>query len=108
MYSMKSSSSVSSAKAPFSCTKTKISRNGVSTFLCSSGTPRLLSTYSMHVETALTRCSNTGGLRELGGAAQQSGGEKSVSTMFFLLALQDVTTCPFRVVDEINQGRPDA
>lgn len=35
----------------------------------------------------------------------QSGGERSVSTMLFLLCLQkSVTNCPFRVVDEINQG----
>ncbi|KAM6104729.1 LOW QUALITY PROTEIN: structural maintenance of chromosomes protein 5 [Pterocles gutturalis] len=33
----------------------------------------------------------------------QSGGEKSVSTMLYLMALQ-VNRCPFRVVDEINQG----
>ncbi|XP_048583434.1 structural maintenance of chromosomes protein 5 [Nematostella vectensis] len=34
----------------------------------------------------------------------QSGGERSVSTMLFLMALQELTHCPFRVVDEINQG----
>jgi hypothetical protein len=34
----------------------------------------------------------------------QSGGEKSVSTMLYLLCLQMVTDTPFRVVDEINQG----
>ena len=34
----------------------------------------------------------------------QSGGEKSVSTMLYLVALQNMTTFPFRVVDEINQG----
>eukprot|EP01133_Synstelium_polycarpum_P001429 gene1429-1658_t len=34
----------------------------------------------------------------------QSGGERSVSTMLFLISLQDLTKCPFRVVDEINQG----
>lgn len=34
----------------------------------------------------------------------QSGGEKSVSTMLFLIALQDLTESPFRLVDEINQG----
>eukprot|EP00040_Diaphanoeca_grandis_P018923 m.99595 g.99595 ORF g.99595 m.99595 type:complete len:1081 (+) comp27172_c0_seq1:128-3370(+) len=37
-------------------------------------------------------------------AAVQSGGEKSVATMLYLMALQQVTTCPFRIVDEINQG----
>ncbi|KYR03011.1 structural maintenance of chromosome protein [Tieghemostelium lacteum] len=34
----------------------------------------------------------------------QSGGERSVSTMLFLISLQELTVCPFRVVDEINQG----
>ena len=37
-------------------------------------------------------------------AWQQSGGEKSVSTMMYMIALQEMTRCPFRVVDEINQG----
>ena len=34
----------------------------------------------------------------------QSGGEKSVTTMLYLLCLQEVTNAPFRIVDEINQG----
>ncbi|KAL1205854.1 Structural maintenance of chromosomes protein 5 [Cardamine amara subsp. amara] len=34
----------------------------------------------------------------------QSGGERSVSTILYLVSLQDLTNCPFRVVDEINQG----
>ena len=38
-------------------------------------------------------------------ARHQSGGERSVSTMLYLMALQDITNCPFRVVDEINQVR---
>ncbi|EAY14129.1 SMC family, C-terminal domain containing protein [Trichomonas vaginalis G3] len=37
-------------------------------------------------------------------STRQSGGEKSVTTLMFLLALQDCTKFPFRVVDEINQG----
>lgn len=37
-------------------------------------------------------------------AFHQSGGERSVSTILYLVSLQDLTTCPFRVVDEINQG----
>jgi chromosome segregation ATPase len=37
-------------------------------------------------------------------AQRQSGGERSVSTMLYLMALQGITACPFRVVDEINQG----
>ena len=34
----------------------------------------------------------------------QSGGERSLSTFLYLLALQDLAQSPFRVVDEINQG----
>ena len=36
-------------------------------------------------------------------ARHQSGGERSVATILYLMALQGVTNCPFRVVDEINQ-----
>ena len=35
---------------------------------------------------------------------RQSGGERSVSTMLYLIALQTLSQSPFRVVDEINQG----
>ena len=35
---------------------------------------------------------------------RQSGGEKSVATILFLLALQSISPAPFRLVDEINQG----
>eukprot|EP01127_Copromyxa_protea_P014444 TRINITY_DN4020_c0_g1_i1.p1 TRINITY_DN4020_c0_g1~~TRINITY_DN4020_c0_g1_i1.p1 ORF type:complete len:175 (-),score=36.34 TRINITY_DN4020_c0_g1_i1:161-685(-) len=34
----------------------------------------------------------------------QSGGERSVATMLYLISMQDLTECPFRLVDEINQG----
>lgn len=34
----------------------------------------------------------------------QSGGERAVSTIFYMLSLQGLTNSPFRVVDEINQG----
>ncbi|KAH7646400.1 Structural maintenance of chromosomes protein 5 [Dermatophagoides farinae] len=34
----------------------------------------------------------------------QSGGERSVSTMVYMLSLQELAHVPFRVVDEINQG----
>ncbi|XP_065060120.1 structural maintenance of chromosomes protein 5-like [Rhopilema esculentum] len=37
-------------------------------------------------------------------AHHQSGGERSVATMLYLISLQELTKCPFRVVDEINQG----
>ena len=34
---------------------------------------------------------------------RQSGGERNVSTMLYLMALQDIASSPFRAVDEINQ-----
>ncbi|KAF2753511.1 P-loop containing nucleoside triphosphate hydrolase protein [Pseudovirgaria hyperparasitica] len=37
-------------------------------------------------------------------ARRQSGGERSVSTIFYLLSLQSLARSPFRIVDEINQG----
>jgi hypothetical protein len=46
-------------------------------------------------------------LSELDGQ-KHSGGERAVSTVCFLMALQDMTTSPFRVVDEINQGMDEA
>lgn len=42
-------------------------------------------------------------LRELT-AHHQSGGERSVSTVLYMMALQELSKCPFRCVDEINQG----
>ncbi|XP_015936850.1 structural maintenance of chromosomes protein 5 isoform X1 [Arachis duranensis] len=44
------------------------------------------------------------GKLEVLSAHHQSGGERSVSTIVYLLSLQDLTNVPFRVVDEINQG----
>jgi len=35
---------------------------------------------------------------------RQSGGERAVSTILYLMSLQDIARSPFRVVDEINQG----
>lgn len=43
------------------------------------------------------------GLKVLDGRTQ-SGGERAVSTIFYIMSLQSVTAAPFRVVDEINQG----
>lgn len=41
-------------------------------------------------------------------AHTNSGGERALCTMMFLLALQRSTPCPFRVIDEINQGMDKA
>ncbi|KAI8374537.1 uncharacterized protein BYT42DRAFT_576698 [Radiomyces spectabilis] len=35
---------------------------------------------------------------------RQSGGERAVSTILYLMSLQELARAPFRVVDEINQG----
>ncbi|KAG2221653.1 hypothetical protein INT45_001178, partial [Circinella minor] len=35
---------------------------------------------------------------------RQSGGERAVSTILYLMSLQSLAKSPFRVVDEINQG----
>merc|ERR1739845_91077 len=37
-------------------------------------------------------------------ARVHSGGERSVSTIMYLMSLQDLMVSPFRCVDEINQG----
>merc|ERR1719215_1893043 len=37
-------------------------------------------------------------------AQRHSGGERSVSTIMYMMALQERMTSPFRCVDEINQG----
>ena len=37
-------------------------------------------------------------------AHTQSGGERAVATAIYMLALQELTPAPFRLVDEINQG----
>ncbi|KAK1442518.1 hypothetical protein BgAZ_300360 [Babesia gibsoni] len=37
-------------------------------------------------------------------ASYQSGGERGVTTMVYILAVQNLTTNPFFVIDEINQG----
>ncbi len=41
-------------------------------------------------------------------ASVHSGGEKSVSTAIYMMALQELTQVPFRCVDEINQGMDEA
>ena len=41
-------------------------------------------------------------LRELN-QHHQSGGEKSVATVLYMMSLQELAKCPFRCVDEINQ-----
>jgi chromosome segregation ATPase len=51
----------------------------------------------------LVKFRNGTSLRELN-PQTQSGGERSVSTMLYIMALQDLCLVPFRCVDEINQG----
>ncbi|KAI8823741.1 uncharacterized protein EV422DRAFT_368077 [Fimicolochytrium jonesii] len=51
----------------------------------------------------LVKFRDTERLNQLTGQ-RQSGGERSVSTILYLMALQSLSHTPFRVVDEINQG----
>ncbi|TPX60694.1 hypothetical protein PhCBS80983_g01576 [Powellomyces hirtus] len=51
----------------------------------------------------LVKFRDTEKLHQLTGQ-RQSGGERSVSTILYLMALQELSHTPFRVVDEINQG----
>jgi chromosome segregation ATPase len=43
-------------------------------------------------------------LHVLGEGGRDSGGERSVATMIYLISLQGINPAPFRVVDEINQA----
>ena len=43
-------------------------------------------------------------LHVLGEGGRDSGGERSVATMVYLISLQSINPAPFRVVDEINQA----
>ncbi|KAH9410730.1 putative RecF/RecN/SMC protein [Ordospora pajunii] len=47
---------------------------------------------------------NAGDSLEVLSSHRQSGGERSVSIILFLLAMQSHSASPFRLVDEINQG----
>ncbi|KCV69211.1 hypothetical protein H696_04628 [Fonticula alba] len=47
---------------------------------------------------------HTSGSLEVLKEKQQSGGERAVITILYLMALQEIASAPFRVVDEINQG----
>ena len=49
------------------------------------------------------RFRTTGSMQVLS-AQTHSGGERSVSTIMYMMALQDLMSSPFRCVDEINQG----
>ncbi|KAG0287364.1 Structural maintenance of chromosomes protein 5, partial [Dissophora globulifera] len=51
----------------------------------------------------LVKFRDTEKLQKLTGQ-RQSGGERSVSTIMYLMALQSMSKVSFRVVDEINQG----
>jgi len=56
--------------------------------------------YSIHI---LVRYRKDAPLKALKRSCQ-SGGERAVATMLYLLTLQQITDCPFRLVDEVNQG----
>mgnify|MGYP003684247477 CR=1 FL=1 len=57
--------------------------------------------YKIHI---LVKWRDSEKLHILGEAGRDSGGERSVATMVYLISLQDINPAPFRVVDEINQA----
>lgn len=57
--------------------------------------------YKIHI---LVKWRDSEKLHVLGEAGRDSGGERSVATMVYLISLQDINPAPFRVVDEINQA----
>ncbi|KAJ3121956.1 Structural maintenance of chromosomes protein 5 [Nowakowskiella sp. JEL0407] len=59
--------------------------------------------WGIHILSKKHRDSDSEKLQQLT-AQRQSGGERSVSTIMYLMALQELSRSPFRVVDEINQG----
>jgi chromosome segregation ATPase len=81
------------------CTRTMTSSSGLSKSRLNSGKQPHL--FSRRILICNTRENET--LQQLD-AHRQSGGERSVSTIFYLMSLQSMARAPFRVVDEINQG----
>ena len=59
------------------------------------------SQYKVHIKVKW-RASES--LHVLGESGRDSGGERSVATMVYLISLQNINPAPFRVVDEINQA----
>lgn len=68
------------------------------------GNEQNFSEWAVHIKVSF----RIGGELQLLTSQRQSGGERAVSTVLYLMALQNQTTAPFRVVDEINQGMDGA
>ena len=62
--------------------------------------PDDFSQYKIHIK---VQWRATEQLHVLGEGGRDSGGERSVATMVYLISLQNINPAPFRVVDEINQ-----
>lgn len=63
--------------------------------------PDDFSAYKIHIK---VQWRQKEALHVLGEGGRDSGGERSVATMIYLISLQTVNPAPFRVVDEINQA----
>jgi len=63
--------------------------------------PDDFSQYKIHIK---VQWRATEQLHVLGEGGRDSGGERSVATMVYLISLQNINPAPFRVVDEINQA----
>lgn len=59
------------------------------------------SDYKLHIK---VKWRDNEELHVLGQDGRDSGGERSVATMVYLISLQNINPAPFRVVDEINQA----
>lgn len=88
---------VSSLSTKFSKFMARIACKGNITFSGDEGDPKM---WGIAVRVAFRGSNEPTQLSK----TSHSGGECAVSTMLVLLAMQDVTSLPFRVVDEINQG----
>lgn len=62
--------------------------------------PHLISDWKLEI---MVKFRDNAVLKKLDSHAQ-SGGERAVSTVLYMIALQEFANAPFRVVDEINQG----
>jgi structural maintenance of chromosomes protein 5 len=91
---------VSAIDAKFSHFFSKISCQGSVALAIPSTDPKAFDSYSLAISVSF----RAGEPLQRLTAQRQSGGEKSVATILFLLALQELSQAPFRVVDEINQG----
>ena len=89
----------------FSSMMSKLGNSGSVLLDCHSDDPNSFKGYGISIMVRFTsnHRSKTTEMQRLS-ATMHSGGEKSVATALYMMALQELTKVPFRCVDEINQG----